>query len=395
MHKISLKRVVSFILSVLFVFVITTASAFADEETIYVPYFYYTLTEDEQTAYVELKSAIMENIEIVNLPVKLEDASAQRVTALALYYDPETFNIGTIKASNEGTKTVILLTYKMDAEDFAKANEDIKAKVDEILAVALEKESTYSKMKSIHDGITAICRYTSNHKDRLSMYGALIVGRADSFGYAKAFTYIAEKAGITSFVNITSMGDKTYARSTVYYSERWYNIDCSKDDALTRYKENENYAYFLVPDSFFAGHKPYNTYFKSPACIDGTRYFYRAVNLDARTDSGARTIITDLIESAAEQKMNTIRLSFYDDAALESFIKTVTTTDFLPSVLTLASKNIEHKIITDFADVAVNKSTRVVTIVFFYPDSKLSDYYVSTLDFSEEQLAFFKSKGIK
>jgi hypothetical protein len=378
------------------VLVITNITVTAEEETEQTaPYFYNALTEDEKAGYDTLKKTISETGDIATLSVKLSQESSDRVIALAQYYDPEIFHLSTVKAINEGERTLFHITYKMNADEYAAANEQIKTKVEEILAVANTKESTYSKMKAIHDEIVSGCRYSDSHGERLSMYGALISGRANSFGYAKAFTFIVKKAGIESFVNIAYKDGKTYARSTVYYSEKWYNIDCSKDDGLSRYKEHENYAYFLVPDSYFTGYTPYSTYFTSPLCTDGTRYFYRSAKLEAKDNPEARQIITDLMISASKQKMNTVYFTFADDRSLDYFLRSAATTAYITNTLNLAKKQLDHEIITDFADVSVNKTTRVVTMVFFYTDSTLADYYTSTDAFSEEQIAFFNSYGLK
>jgi hypothetical protein len=379
--------------------VITNVNVTAEEEeetpTLTAPYFYDALTDDEKAAFDSLKSAIVTNADAATASVILTSESADRVIALAQYYDPEIFHVNTIKASSEGERTIFLITYRMDASDYAEAVEKLNSKINDILTVVETKESTYSKMKAIHDAIVSGCRYSDNHRERLSMYGALISGRANSFGYAKAFTFIAKKAGIESFVNIAYKDGKTYARSAVYYSEKWYNIDCSKDDGLSRYKEHENYAYFLVPDSYFSGYSPYSTYFTSPLCTDGTRYFYSAAKLDAKDNAEARQIIADLMVSAAEQKMNTIYFTFADDASLDYFLRTVATTAYIPNTLDIVAKHIDHEIITDFADISVNKTTRVVTMVFFYTDSKLTDYYTTTEAFSDEQIAFLNSYGLK
>jgi hypothetical protein len=378
--------------------VITNVNVTAEQESeteSTAPYFYNALSDDEKAAYDLLKKTIMETAEAATLSVKLSQESSDRVIALAQYYDPEIFHLNSVKALTEGERTLFFITYKMDADEFAAANEQIKTKVDDILAVASSKESTYSKMKAIHDEIVSGCRYSDSHGERLSMYGALVSGRANSFGYAKAFTFIAKKAGIESFINISYKDGKTYARSAVYYSEKWYNIDCSKDDGLSRYKEHENYAYFLVPDSYFSGYSPYTTYFTSPLCTDGTRYFYRAAKLEAKDNPEARQIITDLMISASKQKMNTVYFTFADDASLDYFLRAAATTAYITNTLNLAKNKLDHEIITDFADVSVNKTTRVVTMVFFYTDSNLADYYTATDVFSEEQIAFFNSYGLK
>ncbi|MDR0942969.1 MAG: transglutaminase-like domain-containing protein [Ruminococcus sp.] len=399
MNNRKIKRLLSSILSILFVLVITNLAVTAEEEEAETeataPYFYDALTDDEKAGFDTLKKAISETADIATLSVKLSKESAERVIALAQYYDPEIFHLNTVKAINEGERTLFHITYRMDADQLAAAWEKINTKTDEILSVVDAKESTYSKMKAIHDEIVSGCRYSDSHGERLSMYGALISGRANSFGYAKAFTFIAKKAGIESFVNIAYKDGKTYARSSVYYSERWYNIDCSKNDGLSRYKEHENYAYFLVPDSYFTGCTPYSTYFTSPLCTDGTRYFYRSAKLEAKDNPEARQIITDLMISASKQKMNTIYFSFADDASLDYFLRSAATTAYVTNTLNLAKSKLDHEIITDFADVSVNKTTRVVTMVFFYTDSTLSDYYTTTDAFSKEHLSFFNSYGLK
>jgi hypothetical protein len=369
----------------------------ADASDTTIPYFYFNLSTEEQTAFDLLKSGIMQSSGVIALTSSLSDASLERVIALAQYYDPEIYNISEIKTAKDGDMSVFMVTYRIDGDDFKAKNKEIEQRTDDILSVVKTKESTYSKLKAIHDEIIMNCKFSNTHAERSSIYGALVAGRANSFGYAKAFCYIAGQAGIRNFVNIAVNAEdgKTYARSTVYYNSLWYNIDLSRNDAASRLVENENYAYFLVPDSYFTGFEPYSQYFTSPGCADGSRYYYSAAKLDAKTNLEARQLIADLIVEAASDNMNTIYFSFADEAALNAFIDTAAKGSYIPGTLDIVAKYLDREIITDFADISFNKTTRVVTIVFFYADSKLSDYYTTTSDFSEEQLAFFKSYGLE
>jgi hypothetical protein len=151
----------------------------------------------------------------------------------------------------------------------------------------------------------------------------------------------------------------------------------------------------MVPDSVYSGSVPYSAYFVSPAAVAVNNYYYKALKLEAADDVSARELIIDLAVKNSKTKKSTIRFSFSDLAAFDNFKKTVTETSFLTDTLDIAAKSTSVPIITDAADISFNRKTRVVTIVVYYPDTLFYTYYTDASWFSEEQLLYLKSIGLR
>ncbi|MDR0974526.1 MAG: transglutaminase-like domain-containing protein [Ruminococcus sp.] len=385
-------KIKSIILAVITAFSIFAASpvySFADE-TNGTPYFYGDLTAEEKAAYDSLLIAVNEGSDTAVTPSVLSEESIERIKALLLYYSPKHFNIAGIESTSEQT---FAISYRFDKEKYEEMKSAVDARVAEILAIADTKTSEYTKLVSIHDEINKNCSYSDISGEKSTVYGALVVGLADSFGYAEAFCLIAEKAGIPSFVNIYTENGVTKARSSVSLDAYWYNIDCAKDD-ISRFAENDSYGWFMVPDSFYSGTSPYSVYFVSPAAVAINNYYYKAAELDVKTDVEARVLFGTLIADYSKTKKSTVRFTFSDTAALNHFIKTVSETSFLTDALDIVAKYTAEPIVTDIADISFNMKTRVVTLVIYYPDTKLSDYYTDTSNFTPEQLQNLSLYGI-
>ncbi|MDR0986373.1 MAG: hypothetical protein LBL98_01590 [Ruminococcus sp.] len=353
------------------------------------PYFYSGFTDSEKAAYESLRTAALNSEAAVTItaetPLTLE--SMNRIIGVLLYYDPEHFNMSGI--TPDAASQTFTIAYRYDKEKYAVMKAAVDKRANEILATAGKQRSVYNKLITIHDEIIKNCRLDETATEKSSVYGALVDGRADSFGYAEAFCLIAGKAGIRSFVNIYTKGGASFARSTVYSDSFWYNIDCAKDDN-SRLAANESYTYFMVPDSCYSDSSPYSAYFIQPTANAINNYYYKALKLEAANDIEAQNLLVKLITE--NPKKNTFRFSFTDNAAFSNFVKTVTETDFITDTLDIALRTVP--VITKAADVSFNAKTRVVTVVVYYPDTVLSAYYSDTSYFSEEQILYLKSLGI-
>jgi hypothetical protein len=321
----------------------------------------------------------------------LTAGSMERIIGVLLYYDPEHFNVSNI--SPDAVSGTFTITYRYDKEKYAVMKSAVEKRADEIAALAGKVSTVYNKLITIHDEIIKNCRIDVNAPEKSSVYGALVDGRADSFGYAEAFCYIAGKVGIGSFINIYTRGGETFARNTVYIDSFWYNIDCAKDDS-SRFTESESYAYFMVPDSCYSDCVPYTAYFAPQAAIAVNNYYYKAVKLEASDDASAAQLIIDLAVKNSKDKKSTLRFSFSDNTAFNNFMNTVTETSFLTDTLDIAATSTAVPIITGAADISFNKNTRVVTVAVYYPDTYFSTYYTDTSGFSYEQLLYLKSLGL-
>lgn len=121
--------------------------------------------------------------------------------------------------------------------------------------------SQYNKTKQIHDWLVKNVEYTQNETiNQYDLYGALVRGQAVCEGYAEAFKYLLDGAGIenviVSGIAINSNGDKDlHAWNYVKLNEEWYGVDVAWDDPVVvgggSLSEEDSHKYFLRSRGYF------------------------------------------------------------------------------------------------------------------------------------------------
>ena len=126
--------------------------------------------------------------------------------------------------------------------------------------ILTEDMNEYDKVLAIHDWICENVIYIegANASDQ-ELYGALVAGEARCAGYAKAFTYLLDKAGIKSSVvsgeSIDKYGNSVpHAWNVVYIYNEPYYFDITWDDD---YRRGATHDWFgLTTEEFKKSHFP-------------------------------------------------------------------------------------------------------------------------------------------
>lgn len=155
-------------------------------------------------------------------------------------------------------------------EEPVEDKEEMAAIADTIFTSSM---SEYEKVKAIHDYLVIHVDYDYDNlatdtlpDSAFTAEGALLLNSAVCEGYAKAFSYLCQKAGLEEVLLYgtadDSTGVQTHAWNQVAIDGEWYNIDVTWDDPLMNGKvitdgSNLIYEYFLVPDEpFLNNHFP-------------------------------------------------------------------------------------------------------------------------------------------
>lgn len=102
--------------------------------------------------------------------------------------------------------------------------------------------STYEKVKYIHDHICKINTSDSSAENQYSIYGALVDGRSVCQGYAQAFKALCDKSGITCICIVGTAQEENHMWNYVMMDDgKWYAVDTTWDD-----RDPIRYTYFLV-----------------------------------------------------------------------------------------------------------------------------------------------------
>ncbi len=128
-------------------------------------------------------------------------------------------------------------------------------KVKDIIVSKL-KGTDYDKILFIHDFLLNNVEYDSTYNNigTYGIYGALIEKKSVCEGYAKAFKYLANAAGIECEIMqgmaTNSKGEtENHAWNCVKLGNTWYEIDCTWDDPIIigngKITDDIKYRYFL------------------------------------------------------------------------------------------------------------------------------------------------------
>lgn len=143
---------------------------------------------------------------------------------------------------------------------------EIENKRDEIVKTLVG--SDYDKVLKAHDWLVDNVEYDTTLSDSYiyNLYGALVSRKAVCEGYAEAFKYLMDYAGVPCILVVgsatNSNGDtENHEWNYVKINEKWYAVDCTWDDPIItgngKITNNIKYKYFLKgADTINKNHYP-------------------------------------------------------------------------------------------------------------------------------------------
>lgn len=193
----------------------------------------------------------------------------QVLTAVRSDY-PEFFWLGlSCRESLTGNKVCdVLPEYTMDDGQIATAKASLEQAAS-LLLTGLNDKSDYEISRLIHDRLAAHMSYQYSDNDQ-TIYGALVEKEAVCAGYASAYQYLMQQAGIPAWkvtgssINPATGSPEGHAWTLTCLDGAWYHTDLTWDDQGNL--GNLYHAYLNVTtqqilqdhalDPFFAGYLP-------------------------------------------------------------------------------------------------------------------------------------------
>lgn len=181
---------------------------------------------------------------------------------------------------------------------FYRAKADFENSAAEIID-GLTGETDFEKEVEIHDWLVRNNRYQDDVGNEHNAYGALVEGEIVCEGYARAFQFLLNKAGIecciVSGMGGSNAGDENvvnHAWNAVKIDGDWYQTDVTWDDldlsetGFNETPEEMSYCYFnLTTDEISDSHTIVEEGAPAPEC-SATEYFYYNYNSDLRACVG-------------------------------------------------------------------------------------------------------------
>lgn len=150
----------------------------------------------------------------------------------------------------ESTATALKPEYIMSGDELETAKAAFNAAAEALLAGITSDMSEYEREKMLHDKLAAAVSYEETANAH-NAYGALVGGKAVCEGYAEAYQYLLQLAGLQAFIaNGTAINSETgnsenHTWNLVRIDGEYYNVDLTWDDQ----DEMLFYAYFNKTDS--------------------------------------------------------------------------------------------------------------------------------------------------
>ncbi len=146
----------------------------------------------------------------------------------------------------------IAFKYRFTADEVSSMNIASEKAAKEIMAGITPDMDDYEKLKYFHDWLVLNCETSTTYEYADTIYGALVQKEALCEGYAKAFSYLCNLAGIENTL-VAGETNVPHVWNMVKLGGNWYHVDVTWDDADDRLREAYPdvvlYQYFMITDS--------------------------------------------------------------------------------------------------------------------------------------------------
>lgn len=227
-------------------------------------YYYDQLTNNQKVIYI----SILENIDIIqDIYIKFLGADVEDIQYAinAIEYEQYKFFVSNINYYDYDYDYDISVKLTLDKK-LSLSNIQMKKVENKAKKILEHIDGTDEEIiRKIYNWCTKHIKYDStlSKKHIRDVYGALIRKTAVCAGYAKAFSYLCNQAGIKCIY----LSNKKHAWNYVQLEENWYAVD------TTWSKTNSN-SYLLVGQDLLKDddHIPSSEYFSFPKLSDKTLY---------------------------------------------------------------------------------------------------------------------------
>ncbi len=270
---------------------------------------YAALDEEEQQVYLYIAGKL-QNLEN-EIDVAPYDMAVQRVIKVCqaldidfpefFWYDAYTYTYN----ENSGIMKNLTFTMKYSTEDIANRQNVIDNYVNNIIGQITEDMDDYTRVKFVHDYIIRNTDYDLNAPDNQNICSLMMEGRAVCAGYAKAMTFILNKAGVeTTTVYGKTVTGEAHAWNLVKIDDRYYYVDTTWDDPSYIGEEVQkdfvDYTYFnITTDDLLRSHEIDQRLINYPVFENTENAYYIRENryYDIVAEGGSGRFIDDVYEA--------------------------------------------------------------------------------------------------
>ena len=278
---------------------------------------YYSLTAltDSEKEVYEAALNDIGNLRTI-VPLEVDSSVLQKVLDIMRFEQLAYFHVSDrgIDFNKETQQFEIKYGYRFTADEISSMNIASERAAREIMENITPNMDDYDKLKYIHDYLVLNCENDTESPYSDTIYGALVQKKALCEGYAKAFSYLCNLAGIENTI-VTGETTVPHMWNMVKLGGNWYHVDVTwdnPDDALHKeYPDVILYQYFLVTDSVIENNRTIRNIPAEPPKANGRNenYFVRE-GTDINSESEFLTVSQNAVLNAVRNREQSAMVKF-------------------------------------------------------------------------------------
>lgn len=208
--------------------------------------YYEMLDDNEKQLYAQMYANASSGASSFAPVVQLSTDQIQTVFEAVFYDHPKLFWLDTgysYQYTEDGTVVAIVMKYNDTINNLSEAQNAFNNQVNAILQDASQYASPADKERCIHDDLLNLIQYDQNASLNQSAYSALVNHSTVCAGYAKAFQYVMNQAGIPTYYVVGTSEGEDHAWNLVYLNGTYVNVDLTWDDT-----GNSPYRFYNLTD---------------------------------------------------------------------------------------------------------------------------------------------------
>jgi hypothetical protein len=203
----------------------TAAVSLPESGSPVLPTFCETLSETDIQAYETIRTAVMNCEKSVTIDMPLTTEFWQIFVELTDNQDPLCFNLKSVRPTRYGNSFTLDFTYNYNKSSYDKAISAADTAADKIISGFSRGMSDTEKVAYIYTSISSMARYNPNSDYADNFYGVFKMGESGQEGFAEAFSYVCNKAGIDCVIRRgTYPGGSVLIINRVTIRRKNYNI---------------------------------------------------------------------------------------------------------------------------------------------------------------------------
>ena len=272
------------------------------------------LTETEREIYDKALNDLG-NLRTV-VPLEVDSGVLQKVLDIIRFEQLAYFHVSDRRiAVNEVTQEFeVVYEYRFTADEISSMNIASERAAREIISNITTDMDDYDKLKFIHDYLVLNCENDTESPYSNTIYGALVQKKALCEGYAKAFSYLCNLAGIENTI-VTGHTKVPHMWNMVKLGGNWYHVDVTWDDSEdalhVEYPDVILYQYFMVTDSVIENNHTILLYPAEPPKANGRNenYFVRE-GFDINSEEEFLTVSQNAVLNAVRNHEQSAMVKF-------------------------------------------------------------------------------------